>query len=221
MYLILTYSRISNIGFYFGLQTDVYRPGVGPSGKGVIFSRWETRDLTHARVALGGFTQSSGHEGDFIGVRRSYNWSAGDYRARLARYDSDARGDWYGLWITDIGQGRTTFMGALRFPRVDGKLTELYYWANSVVEIYGGQPINPIDIPEWHVSITPPLRDFEDTPTHLHAKYNTIVSPDGVHNTDISYRGDENAVHMRVGGTTQRQTPQPGAYNQYRLPGVE
>ena len=222
LYFIVANSRISGTGFYFGLQTDVYRPGVGPTGKGVIFSRWKTRDLAHARVAPGGFTQSSGHEGDFIGVRRPYDWSAGDYRARLARYDSDARGDWYGLWITDIGQGRTTFMGALRFPRVDGKPTELYYSAASALEYMGGSPINTIDIPEWHVSMKAPLRDAIQSPSYVNTQYSGLGDRrDQVHNTDISYRADENAVHMRVGGGMQRQTTQDGDYNHYQLPPVE
>ena len=223
LYFSVANSLISGTLFYFGLQTDVYRPGVGPSGKGVIFSRWETRDLAHARVAPGGFTQSSGHEGDFIGVRRPYDWSAGAYRARLARYDSDAHGDWYGLWITDIGQGRTTFMGALRFPRVNGKPTELHdSWVASFVEIYGGTPINPIDIPEWHVSIKAPLRDAIQSPSHMHTTYNGLGErADQVHNTDISYRAEENAIHMRVGRATVRQTTQDGDYNRYQLPPME
>ena len=89
------------------------------------------------------------------------------------------------------------------------------------MEIYGEQPINPIDIPEWHVSMKAPLRDAIDPPDYVDAEYNGLEIPDEVHNTDISYQADENAVHMRVGGTTTRQTIQTGAYNRYQLPPVE
>ena len=90
LYLMLAYSNISGVYFYFGLQTDMKDPETSLSrGKGLIFSRWSTRDLANARYAQeDGWTESSGHEGDFIGVRRSYVWGAGDYRVRLAPDDS-------------------------------------------------------------------------------------------------------------------------------------
>ena len=87
LYLMVCFGSISNHNFYFGLQTDVRDRGQGRGrGKGLIFSRWGERDLAFARVAddEDGWYQSSGHEGDFIGVRRSYNWGTGDYRMRLA-----------------------------------------------------------------------------------------------------------------------------------------
>ena len=217
LYLILAQSNVSGTGFYFGLQTDMYRYD-GPTintRKGVIFSRWETRDLAHTRVAPGGWNISSGAEGNFIGVRRPYEWSAGAYRARLARYDSDRRGDWYGLWITDVDRGRTTWMGALWFPRVDGQPTELGSSFSSHIEIYGS-PLRLINIPEWHVSLKAPLGDIKVTPAYADTRYQYDIP-----NTDISYHADENAVHMRIGGDTQRQTLQPGDYNRYWLPTVE
>ena len=58
LYLSLVQAKISDAGFYFGLQTDVSRPGIGQTGrKGVIFSRWETRDLADARLAPNGFAE--------------------------------------------------------------------------------------------------------------------------------------------------------------------
>ncbi len=213
LYLILAGgAKIGDTLFYFGLQTDVARPGVGRAGKGVIFSRWETRDLSNARLAPNGFAESAGHEGDFIGVRRPYDWSAGRYRARLARYDSDSQGDWFGLWITDKDHGRTTWIGALRFPHAAG-ISPAF---SSVIEVYG-VPIRPIDIPEWYVSITAPLGGLDaELPTHVNTSYH-----DSVPNTEIWYQADENAVHMRVGGTTQRQTLHAGPHNRYQLPAVE
>ena len=103
LYLMLGYAEISGVPFYFGLQTDVDDPASGSRGKGLIFSRWETRDLDNARIAdpEDGWSESSGHEGDFIGVRRSYDWGAGDYRVRIAPDGSDDGGRWFGMWITD------------------------------------------------------------------------------------------------------------------------
>ena len=213
LYLMLAISRIGDTQFYFGLQTDVSRPGVGRTGKGVIFSRWGTRDLAHARLAPNGFAESAGHEDDFIGVRRPYAWSAGAYRARLARYDSDHIGDWFGLWLTEQASGRTTWIGALRFPHG----AEIAYLLSSIVEVYG-QSIRPIDIPVWHVSIAPPLGDWDSLPGTARTIYR---HDDEIRNTEMWYQADENRVHMKVGGGTQRQTIQTGAYTRYLLPAVE
>ena len=90
-YLILLQNRISEVGFYFGLQTDANR-----RGKALIFSRWGTRHLGYAKFHdADGWNQSSGHEGDFIGVRRSYEWGAGDYRVRIAPDGLEEDGEWF------------------------------------------------------------------------------------------------------------------------------
>ena len=84
---------------------------------------WETRDLANARFSeTDGWTQSSGHEGNFIGVRRSYAWGAGDYRIRFAP-DGDPEDDgvWFGLWITDRSTDVATWIGSLKFPLLDGQ----------------------------------------------------------------------------------------------------
>ena len=98
------HGKLSDVAFYFGLQTDVHASEPPyRRGKGLLFSRWETLDLATARFSeTDGWTQSCGHEGNFIGVRRSYAWGARDYRVRFAP-DSDPEDDgvWFGLWITD------------------------------------------------------------------------------------------------------------------------
>ena len=85
LYLMVCYGKIAETPFYFGIQTNAHsatRPLYG-RGKAAIFSRWETRDLELARFSeKDGWTQSSGHEGDFIGVRRSYDWGPGEDIAR-------------------------------------------------------------------------------------------------------------------------------------------
>ena len=204
LYLMLGFGHIAGIPFYFGLQTDVDDPASGSRGKGLIFSRWETRDLDNAGIAdpVEGWTQSSGHEGDFIGVRRSYDWGAGDYRVRIAPDGSDESGRWFGMWITDKSTGETVWGGSLRFPYENGKATissPLY----TTMEIYGGAPIRPIDIPEWHVSIARPLGDSVKSTrgvTGFQAFSSHIL------NSDARYDPTEEVLHLRAGGLTQRST---------------
>ena len=204
LYLMLGYAEISGVPFYFGLQTDVHDPGAWPRGKGLIFSRWETRDLDNARVAdpVEGWTQSSGHEGDFIGVRRSYDWGAGDYQVRIAPDGSDDGGQWFGMWITDKSTGETVWGGSLRFPYENGKAaisSPLY----TTMEIYGGAPIRPIDIPEWHVSIAKPLGDGVK-PTRGTTGFQAFSSH--ILNSDARYDPTEDVLHLHAGGITQRST---------------
>ena len=133
LYFMLCNAWVEDEVVYFGLQSNVQdgSPPHGWMGKGLIFSRWGTRDLANARTD--GFTQSSGHEGDFIGVRRLYEWGAGDYEVRFAPDGEDPEGRWFGLWITDLEDGTTTWIGSLRFPLGSRVEAPTY----STVEIYG------------------------------------------------------------------------------------
>ena len=195
LYFMLCNAYIADIGFYFGLQTNVQdgTPPYGWLGKAVIYSRWGTRDLAHVRTD--GFTQSSGHEGDFIGVRLLYEWEPGDYVARFAPDGEDLEGRWFGLWITNLDEdAETTWIGSLRFPDVGGVDALLY----STVEIYGG-PIRPIDIPVWHVSMEPPVGDGK--PALMGVTEYSVFSV-GVLNADSYYMDGE--MHIHVGGATER-----------------
>ena len=204
LYLILGNGSISDVGYYFGIQTDVYSPVPPHSrGKGLIFSRWKTRDLTNARIPDDGWLQSSGHEGDFIGVRRSYAWGAGEYRVRIAP-DGPLEDDgvWFGLWITELRSGVTTWIGSLKFPLLDGKgvITATSY---STMEIYGHSQIRPIDIPRWHVSIERPTMDGAPSRrgvTEYSGFHGQIV------NSDVWYDPEDDVVHIVAGGMTERTT---------------
>ena len=204
LYLMLGSAEISGTPFYFGLQTDVHDPAGAPRGKGLIFSRWETRDLDNVRVAdpEEGWSQSSGHEGDFIGVRRSYQWSAGDYRVRIAPDGSDEVGRWFGMWITDKSTGETIWGGSLWFPYENGRAS-ISSPVYSTVEIYGGEPIRPIDIPEWHVSIARPSGDGVK-PTRGVTGFQAFSS--NILNSDAHYDPVEDALHLRAGGITERSS---------------
>ena len=82
-------STINQLPFYGGVQTaitgldaDGYRSA---GGRGAIFSRWRERDTAAIERAPGGLIESSGHEGDFIGVRNSFDWDEGRYRLCLRK----------------------------------------------------------------------------------------------------------------------------------------
>lgn len=198
-YLILTQNRISETGFYFGLQTDV-----NGRGKGLIFSRWGTRDLANARYSeTDGWTESSGHEGDFIGVRRSYNWGIGDYRVRIAPDGLEPDGEWFSLWITDLGTDEITWVGSLKFPLLNGTATMNPY-SSATIELYGIGPVRPIDIPQWHVSVKRPLGD-NALPVWGYTSYPYDDSENALLNSDVWYDASEDRAHLLVGGTTERK----------------
>ena len=220
LYLMLAYSTISDVGFYFGLQTDVHAVvpvGEPPLslGKGLLFSRWETRDLADARIAEeDGWIEVSGkegdfEEGDFIGVRRSYAWGAGDYRVRMAPDESipqESDGAWFGLWITDLSTDETTWIGSLKFPLQDGKAV-IKGPTYSTMEIYY-DPIRPIDIPTWHVTFQRPVGDGVKA-AWGYTGYSALQGE--IMNSEIRYDVTEDVVHIQAGGTTERRTL-PGSF---------
>ena len=202
LYFMVCYAAVGDDGFYFGLQTDVRDPTLGAGrGKGLIFSRWGDLDLTDARIAGGsdGWAQESGHEGDFIGVRRAYEWDTGDYRMWMASDGEDSDGEWYGVWLTDLDTGETLWVGSLQFPFTDGDAV-ITTPANSVLEIYGPPPVRPIDIPEWHVSLDPP--DADGKPAGWALLDYGGVNDQNVSNSDIQWLDGQ--VHMRVGGVKEQ-----------------
>ena len=210
-YFMILAEKISETSFYLGLQIDENdHAGVG-HGKRLIFSRWGTRDLNNVRLPEeNSWSQSSGHEGDFVGARIAYNWGAGDYKIKLAAEDrEDSEGRWFGVWITDKSTDETTWGGSLRFPFKDGQARVRATAVNSVIEVVGGVSITPRDIPAWHLSMSRPSYTFGTytfQPTYYlngysHRKGSEYVS---VPNSDLSYDRVNDEMHFRVGGTTER-----------------
>ena len=205
LYLMVCFSSISNQDFYFGLQTDVsdLTRGFG-RGKGLIFSRWGERDLSLTKAVGGdeGWSESSGSECDFISVRRTYDWKVGDYRMRLSGDGTEDDGEWFRVWITNLYTGDTTWVGALKFPLVDGTAMVMPR-AYTTLEIYG-EPIRPIDVPEWFVSVKRPLRNGTKSEWGTPG-YSGLGG--AIVNSDVQYDREADAVHFRVGGTTERIGP--------------
>lgn len=190
--------EINDVGFYFGIQTDVYRPGVGSTGRGLIFSRWGTRDLSNVRTVEGGWAQSARYEGDFIGIRKNYEWGVGVYRLEIAYLDTDNEGDWYGVWIFDLDNGAEDFLGSIRFPKAenagirDGGVTwiELYY-----------KKIQETPLPTWHVSVINILADGELPPKSATSAYSAIAR------TNVYYDNATGEVHFTMGHEVNRTCP--------------
>jgi hypothetical protein len=139
-YLQLYQGDIAGIGCYFGLQTDVAKPGYGGQGHGLLFSRWKTRDSSNARVAPNGWIENAGHEGGFVGVRTVMPWSAGKYRCTLAVVNDDVNGVWYEFAVMDHNTNETYSVGALRFPAAEiksggGTWTEVYSFAKREEDV--------------------------------------------------------------------------------------
>ncbi len=154
--------HLSKSPFYGGIQTnadgntkkDPKLRGIGP---GFLFSMWGERSLDAIRPSEGGFCQSSGHEGDFVSVRRSFAWKKGKYTYRLTRMDQETiEGKpytWVGAFVYSHEKDENLFVGALRFK---GEKLVLDRKVANFVEIYG--PRRPVaDIPKVTVTFGPPV----------------------------------------------------------------
>jgi hypothetical protein len=129
--------------FYGGIQTHVdghtrKSPQIRELGPGFLFSMWGERSLDAIRPSLGGFCQSSGHEGDFVSARRPYEWHKGAYTFKIVRMDEEEVDGqpctWVGVFVESKEKDEHVFVGALRFP---GKDLVLSRNLASFVEVYG------------------------------------------------------------------------------------
>ncbi len=207
MFLMLLNGNISGKSFYFGLQTRLPHPLGRPAVKGTLFSLWDTRDQGNAAADPDhGWTYDGGYEGDFVSARRSYEWSAGDYRARVARdssRESNADGVWYGLWFTDLDTNVETWIGSLRFPLVEGG-TRIEGLFSTVLEIYGGA-VRPADVPAWHVSVGIPTVNGVEAGC-AKTRYPEVEAEDVT--SEVQYDTDQRRMHLEAFGSTRRQTSQ-------------
>ena len=197
--LILMQNSISGAQIYVALNTDV-----DGRGKGLLFSRWGTGNVNNARHSLaGGWTDSSGD--DFIGVRRLYDWAAGDFRLRIGPDGLDSDGEWFSAWITDLDTDKATWIGSLKFPLLDGT-AKMQPRSATTIQMHGFDQIRPIDIPQWHVSLGRPSGD-----SVFAVKGFTTYPFDGhenaLPNSDVRYDESEDRTHLIVGGTTERRSP--------------
>ena len=211
-------AHLNKVPFYGGLQTnsDGYTKNdrrLRKIGRGTLMSMWGERSHDAIRPSVGGLGQSSGHEGDFVSVRRPYTWSKGKYTYRVVRMDeeviSDKRHTWVGAFVYSHGKDENVFIGALRFPASDLTLSRK---VASFVEIYGRQA--PVEkIPRVDV-VFDNLR-VNGQPVAQPAV--SAIYPDGVPDYANALPERDNGVRIEVGkpvvDRTQRRVtiraPQP------------
>ena len=118
---------------------------------------WGERSHDAIRPSEGGFFQSSGHEGDFVSVRRPYEWKKGTYTYRLTRMDQEMIDGkpftWVGAFVYSHEKDENVFVGALRFK---GEKLVLDRKVANFVEVYGRQR-PAADIPKVTVTFGPPV----------------------------------------------------------------
>ena len=144
-------AHLDEIPFYGGIQTQAdghtkRDRRIRKIGPGLLMSMWGERSLDAIRPSLGGLCQSSGHEGDFVSVRRPYEWSKGTYTYRVVHMDEEQVDGkpctWVGAFVYSHEKDENVFVGALRFK--SGNLV-LSRRVASFVEVYGRRiPVDEI-----------------------------------------------------------------------------
>lgn len=144
--------------FYGGIQTQVdghtkTDPRIRKLGPGFLFSMWDERSLDAIRPSIGGFCQSSGHEGDFVSVRRPFEWHKGTYTYKIVKMDREVvegtPRTWVGVFVRSHETDENVFVGALRFKGEDLVLSRKLA---SFVEVYGRR-IPVAEIPKVTVTL--------------------------------------------------------------------
>jgi hypothetical protein len=192
--------------FYGGIQTQAdghtrKDPQIRKLGPGFLFSMWGERSLDAIRPSLGGFCQSSGHEGDFVSVRRPYEWYKGQYTFKVVRMDEEVIGGnpctWVGVFVFAHERDEHVFVGALRFK---GKDLVLSRKLASFVEVYGRR-IPAAEIPR----VTVTLGNLVVNGAPVKVESAEAVYPRGVpDHADAALR--ENQVVISVGTPVEKRT---------------
>ena len=144
-------AHLSKTAFFGGIQTQAdgntkSDPKLRKLGPGFLMSMWGERSLDAIRPSQGGFYQSSGHEGDFVSVRRPYPWKKGSYTYRVVKMDKELvdgkPATWVGAFVYNHAKDENIFIGALRFK---GDNLVLERKVASFVEVYGNRiPVEQI-----------------------------------------------------------------------------
>jgi hypothetical protein len=208
-YIQLYQGHIGGVGMYFGFQTDIWKPGCGWQGKGLIFSRWETRDNENAQAVPGGWVESSGHEGDFVGVRSIYDWDNSKYLCWLKPVQQDNVGIWYQFGVRNLNNNVESSAGCLRFPFVNGTNPLIESGGGSWTEVYGESSIDAKYLSETLVTVrNVNANDGVIRPNRCDTSYNQNFT---FSDCSVSLDGE---LTLRSGGEVIRKHNQ----NRYNLP---
>jgi hypothetical protein len=212
-------AHLNKTPFYGGLQTqsDGYTKAnkrLRGIGRGLLMSMWNERSPSAIRPADGGFWQSSGHEGDFVSIRRPFKWTKGTYTYRVVKMDRETvlreprkdenakdqpEGDkpaevkectWVGAFLYSHETDENIFIGALRFPEIDMKLSRN---VANFVEVYGPK-ISVGQIPKITVTFSNPKINGKSV-ENVSA---SAIYPDGVPDF-ADAKGVDGAVIIKVG----------------------
>jgi hypothetical protein len=180
------YGSISGHAFYFGMQTNMGRPGTPEHGfKGFVFSRWDSQDAADTHIAFpDGYREIGKQDGAFVGVRRHLAWAEGNYRMTLRRNRYDGVGDWFELWVTPP-TGPTWLIGALRFPRNNPALpAQIAPTVTSFAEVYSVDPVPVSHVPTWDVSLAASIDGRRAA--HANAEYPLLANGSSFPNITMS-----------------------------------
>ncbi len=198
--------HLNKTPFYGGIQTqaDGYQKKdrrLRKIGPGYLMSMWGQRGHDAIRPSQGGYCQSSGHEGDFVSVRRPHAWTKGRYTYRITRMDREVVDGklqtWVGAFVYSHEKDENIFIGALRFP---GEKLVLSQRVANFVEIYGR--VIPVGkIPQVTVTFSNPT--VNGNPVKDATAF--AVYPDGVpdYANAIAKKG---ALVIRVGEKVMNRT---------------
>jgi hypothetical protein len=156
-------AAVNGIKFYGGIQTQTLawvsknNRSVINLGRGGIFSRW-SKDNTPIGVEYADgdeltHYQSAGTEGEFVGVRKGFNWQAGEhtYIYEINVLSDNNNYSWFVATVEDYETKAKVEIGKLKFEGKDFLLGKDFA---SFVEIYSG---NKRSFPKMQVSFMPPF----------------------------------------------------------------
>lgn len=176
--------QIGGIDAYGGVQTSIRgwpsktERRLAPIGRGGIFSRWSVDNqpltLDQASGPAGTHFEAADYENEFLSVRRRIDWNAGRYTYFLRR-SKKTPGLWFTASVRELGSGRETEIGSIRFDSADRSLGSSIA---GFVEIYGAKS----RIPELSVIFSEPRVDGK----RRRGTTMSVVYPE--HGTDGSVR---------------------------------
>ena len=196
LYFQMYQGQINGVGFYFGIQTDIYKPDIGSTGKGIIFSRWGTRDISNVRTVAGGWSQTAGYEGNFVGIRKNYEWTTHGYQLKISYTETDEEGDWYGVWIRDLNDSTEDFLGSVRFPKSTPENSGIQNGGITWTELYD-KKVSNTPLPTWHVSVD--SIEALDCDGVKYLPKSAVSDYSKIANTDIYYDKATKRIHFIMG----------------------
>jgi len=157
--------KLNGVSFYGGIQTNAGgwktkkdRKNI-KFGKGGIFSRWSKDGkpitLDYAQGDTNTYYESAGYEGNFVSVRKKFNWGEGKYKYTVKKLNSvKVNGDiftWFGAYVYDYKNNKKYYIGSLKFKGSKFKYGKQHA---AFIEIYGGEQKS--EIPQITVIFSTP-----------------------------------------------------------------